>query len=101
MPSGVEGEPGLKIADGSFLAGPPGQVGGTGGFTAVIGVTGDPDGVFEAYVADDVKPIEVDVQAGTMHIRSAEWGGAGGFTYIVTLNELDGNAWILVEAYYD
>ncbi len=102
VPSGVEGEPDLQIADGSFLAGPAGWGSGTGGFTAVIGVTGDPDEVFDAYLDPNIRrPIAVDTVMGRMHIRSAEGGGAGGVTYRVTLNEQGGNAWILVEAYND
>ena len=102
VPSGVDGYPDLKIAEGSFLAGPPGWGSGTGRFTAVIGVTGDPDDVFDAYVDPDIaKPLTVDAVVGKMHVQSAEWGGAGGVTYRVTLNEIGGSAWILVEAYND
>jgi hypothetical protein len=102
VPSGVEGYPDLQIAAGSFLAGPPGWGSITGGFTAVIGVTGDPNDVFETYIDADVgKPIEVNAVVEGMHVRSAQWGGAGGVTYTVTLNEIDGNAWILVEGYND
>ncbi len=98
----VEGDPDLKVAEGSFLAGPQGWGSITGGFTAVVGVTGDPDEVFDAYMAYiNADPVVIDEQVGALRVRQGQAGGAGGVTYTVTLNELDGSAWILLEAYND
>lgn len=101
--SDVDYLPDLKIVDGSFLAGPPWPGSLTGGYTAVIGVTGDPDAVFDAYVAqDDDEPYftaDEDVQG--MRIREYRSAEAGGIWLDITLNEIDGNAWILVSANND
>ncbi len=99
----VEGDPDLEIVDGSFLAGPQGWGSITGGFSAVIGVSGDPDEVFDEYMAYQVTDPEVATEAtiGPLRIRQGTTGGAGGVTYTVTLNEIDGNSWILLEAYND
>lgn len=101
--SDVDYLPDLEIVDGSFLAGPPWPGSLTGGYTAIIGVTGNPDEVFDAYVSqDEDKPeLTVDETVGEMRIREYRSSEAGGITYTVTLNEIDGNAWILVEAYND
>ncbi len=103
VPSNVEGYPDLQIVDGSFLAGPPGLVGGTGGFTAVIGVNGNPDDVFDAYVAQDKEKAEftLDTVIDDMHVRQHQSAQAGGVWLTITLNEMDGNAWIYVSAYND
>lgn len=103
VPSNVEGEPDLPIAAGSFLAGPPGWGSGTGGSTAVIGVTGDPDKVFDEYLRYQMNdpPKADEYLPGNLRVRQGTTGGAGGVTYTVTLNEIDGNAWILVGAYND
>jgi hypothetical protein len=97
------GDPDLPIAEGSFLAGPPGWGSGTGGFTAVIGVTGDPDEVFDEYMRYQMNdpPMADEHILGDLRVRQGTTGGAGGVTYTVTLNEIDGDAWILVEAYND
>ena len=98
----VEGDPDLDVADGSFLAGPQGWGSITGGFTAVIGVTGDPDEVFDAYLGYvDAKASEREAQIGDLRVREGVLGGAGGVTYTVTLNEIGDDAWILLEAYND
>ena len=100
--SDVEGDPDLEVVEGSFLAGPQGWGSITGGFTAVVGVTGDPDEVFDAYMAYiNADPVVIDQQVGALRVRQGQAGGAGGVTYTVTLNEMDGNAWILLEAYND
>ncbi len=112
-PDGVEGPrsvasnvdylPDLEIVPGSFLAGPafPGSL--TGGYVAVIGVTGDPDEVFDAYVSQDQdKPYYTadDVFDG-LRIRAYKSAEAGGVWLDITLQEKDGDAWMLVEAYND
>jgi hypothetical protein len=99
----VEGEPDLAVVDGSFVAGPQGWGSITGGYTAVIGVTGDPDEVFDAYMDQfGQKPFySVDEEIGDLRVRQEVAGGAGGITFSVLLNEIDGDAWILVEAYND
>jgi hypothetical protein len=101
--SDVEYLPDLEIVKGSFLAGPPWPASVTGGYTAVIGVTGDPDEVFDAYVAqdEDEPELTVDETVGGMRIREYQSSEAGGITYVVTLNELGDNAWILLQAYND
>jgi hypothetical protein len=62
IPDGVDGPdqivgeydlPTYDIVNGSFMAGPQGWGSGTGGFRAVIGVTGDADDVFDKYVRQD------------------------------------------------
>jgi hypothetical protein len=100
----VEGYDDLTIVEGSFLAGPPGPGTGTGGYRAVIGVTGDPDEVFDAYIAQggtQGKGTHSDLTVGDLHIRTFQSGGAGGILYTVTLNEQHGNAWIYVTALND
>jgi hypothetical protein len=101
--SDVDYLPDLKIVDGSFLAGPPWPGSITGGYVAVIGVTGDPDEVFDAYVAqDEDKPyLTADETVQGMRIREYKSAEAGGIWLDITLNEIDGNAWILVGAYND
>lgn len=99
----VEGYPDLEVTDGSFVAGPQGWGLGTGGFSAVFGVTGDPDEVFDAYSAQfpEEPYYRVDEEVGGLRVRQEAAGGAGGVTYTVTLNEIDDDAWILAEAYND
>jgi hypothetical protein len=99
----VEGDADLEVAEGSFLAGPQSWGTLTGGFTAVIGATGDPDEVFDEYMRYQMKnPPKADEHVlGDLRVRQGTTGGAGGVTYTVTLNEIDGDAWILVEAYND
>jgi hypothetical protein len=100
----VEGYPDLRIVAGSFLAGPPGWGSITGGYTAVIGVSGDADEVFEQYVeqAPDPHPyVDVETMVGPLRFRQFKSAEAGGVWFTVTLNEIDGGAWILVEAYND
>ena len=101
--SDVDYQPDLQIVDGSFLAAPPGPGSLTGGFTAWIGVSGDPDEVFEAYVAQDDSTPEAttDRTVRGMRVRQHMSSDAGGITMYVTMNEIDGNAWIYVEAYND
>lgn len=99
----VERDPDLDVVDGSFVAGPQGWGSITGGFTAVIGVTGSPDEVFDEYLRyqmPDPPPAEDDA-VGDLRVRRGTTGGEGGVTYSVTLNEMGDNAWILVEAYND
>jgi hypothetical protein len=93
----------LKIVPGSFLAGPPFPGSVTGGYVAVIGVSGDPDTVFDAYVAQDTdKPyFTADETVDGMRARVDRSAEAGGVWLAVTLNAIDGTAWILVEAYND
>lgn len=99
----VEGERDLDVVEGSFLAGPQLWGGGTGGFTAVVGVTGDPDEIFDAYLKQlDPEPYDsVDESVADLRVRREAAGGAGGVTYTVTLNEIGDDAWILLEAYND
>lgn len=99
----VDGYPDVTVADGSFLAGPQGWGSITGGFTAVIGVAGDPDEAFDDYVAQDSgEPyLTEDEVVDVTRIREYRSSEAGGVTYTVTLNEIGGNSWILVEAYND
>jgi len=101
--SDVDYLPDLKIVEGSFLAGPPTTGYGTGGYIAVIGVMGDPDEVFDAYVEqDNTKPYLVaDEVVQGMRIREYKSAEAGGIWLDITLNELDGNAWILLNASND
>ncbi len=101
--SDVDYLPDLEIVEGSFLAGPPTTGYGTGGYIAVVGVTGDPEEVFDAYVEqDNDKPyLDADETINGMRIREYRSSEAGGITFTVTLNEIDGNAWILVNAYND
>lgn len=99
----VEGDPDLDVVDGSFLAGPQGWGSLTGGFTAIIGVTADPDEVFDEYLQYQMPdPPEADDETvGDLRVRRGTTRGAGGVTYTVTLNEIGGEAWILLEAYND
>jgi hypothetical protein len=101
--SDVDYLPDLRIVPGSFLAGPPSPGSITGGYVAVIGVHGDPDEVFDAYVAQDTdKPFfTADEVVNGMRMRVYRSAEAGGIWLYITLNEIDGNAWILVEAYND
>jgi hypothetical protein len=91
----------LDILDGSYLAGPPTTDGM--GYTAVIGVAGDPDEVFDAYVAQD--PMNADFTEdrvlGGVRIRQHHSNDAGGVERSITMNEKDGNAWILITAWMD
>ena len=75
----------------------------TGGFTAVIGVTGDPDEVFDAYVAQDAEQSTGDLETTIdgLRVRQHRSAQAGGVGLTITMNDIDGNAWILVEAYND
>ncbi|HVQ88214.1 MAG TPA: hypothetical protein VMT88_08530 [Actinomycetes bacterium] len=101
---GIVHEVPLQIVDGSFLAGPvwPGSV--TGGYVAIIGVTGNAGEVFDAYVDQgfDGEPVRVtDRQFGSVMYRKASTSEAGGGYYDVTLNDDGASAWILVERYND
>lgn len=105
-PGKIVGEydlPTYDIVDGSFMAGPQGWGSNTGGFRAVIGVTGDPDEVFDAYLEqDEQEPYRTrDVSVDGIRVRQAATQEAGGVWMVYTLNETDGNAWILLEAYND
>ena len=101
--SDVDYLPDLQIVDGSFLAAPPGPGSGTGGYTAWLGVSGDPDQVFEAYVAQDSDEPYVDEERviDGMRVRQYKSQEAGGIWLDITMNEIDGNAWIHLEAYND
>lgn len=94
----------LDIAAGSYVAGESWVDSATGGYCVIIGVTGDPDGVFDAYVAQD--PLEstdedTDEQHGELHYRRYRSSGAGAGGFSVVLNEAGGNAWLLVERWND
>ena len=95
--------PDLRIVDGSFLAAPPGPGGGTGGFSAWIGVSGDADEVFDAYVAQAVEESSStdDREVDGMRVRQYVSSDAGGVTRSITMNEIDGNAWIYITAVND
>ena len=101
--SNVDYLPDLEIVPGSFLAGPafPGSI--TGGYEALIGVTADPDEVFDAYVAqDEDKPyFTADETLDGIRIREYASAEAGGIWLDITLQEKDGNAWIRVSAQND
>ena len=105
-PSSVTGDsdgvPPLEVVDGSFLAGPS-WPGSNGGYVAIIGVTGDPDEVFDRYVEQHPgEPyFDADTVVDGLRVRVFRSAEAGGVLYSVTLNEIDGNAWILVSAQND
>ena len=90
----------LVIVEGSFLAGPPGTGAGPGGFYAVIGVNGDPDTLFDAYVRQITteKTFTLDRTVDGMRVRQYYSKDAGGVATSITMNEKDGNAWILFTA---
>lgn len=100
--SDVDYLPDLEIVDGSFLAGPA-WPGSNGGYVAVIGVTGDPDEVFDAYVAqdNDKQYFTADEVVQEMRIREYRSAEAGGIWLDITMNEIDGSAWILFAANND
>ncbi len=100
---GIAGED-LDIVPGSYVAGEFWVDSATGGYGVIIGVTGDPDDVFDAYVAQD--PLETTEEAtneqhGELHYRRFRSSGAGAGGFSVVLNEAEGNAWLLVERWND
>lgn len=100
--AGIAGED-LDIV-GSYVAGEYWVDSATGGYGVIIGVTGDPDDVFDAYVAQD--PLDsteedTDEQHGELHYRRYRSSGAGAGGFSVVLNEARGNAWLQVERWND
>lgn len=104
---GIVDYPDLQIVGGSFLAAPlltPADSEETYSYTAVIGVSGDPDEVFDAYAdqAPDQDPfVNVDRTVGDLHFRQFKSAEAGGVWFSVTMNVLDGHAWILLDVSED
>ncbi len=67
-------------------------------------MSGDPDEVYDAYVEqDDATESETNTNRMVqgMRVQQHQTSEAGGITMTITMNEIDGNAWISVEAYND
>jgi hypothetical protein len=100
--NGIAGEKDLPIEPGSLLVGPPWPGTPGSGYTAIIGVTADPDEVFDAYAESAYGQAGQDeFTLGKTHIRELNSSTSGGGFYSLTMNADDDAAWLLITSNYD